>query len=147
MDKNTPLEIPPLRSALQPKHLYSLATGFESGDRIHLLAAVGGHRAGDVLDVLGYCLSLDEHGNPYALRAYVRASTTSSVGYGARQAVRFAEAGQQERWLSNVRPLRLTEIDITDHAEELALERCPVVAPVAAATPLPQPALGLRKAA
>ena len=128
---------------------YSVATGFEIADALHLLAAVGGHRPGDVLEVWGYCLSLDDQGQPYALLAYVRPSATHSVCYTERQAARFPAAGQQERWLSNVRPLLLTEIDITDHADELALERRPVAAaaPSAPAQPTHQPAARQRKAA
>ena len=142
-------ELPNILASFQPIPTYSVATGFEIADALHLLSHLAGHRQGDVLEVLGYCLSFDEQGQPYALLAYVRPSATECVTFTERQAARFPEAGQQERWLSNERPLLLTEIDITDHADALALERStPVVAaPSAAVLPFHQPAAGLRKAA
>ena len=119
MDK--PL-LPPLASALKGEKPISLLDGFQPGDLLHLLAEVVGRPAGTVLPVLGYCLCVDAQGQPYALRAYVPLSPAFATTYAGREAARFPEPGQQERWLGGVQ-MYFTEVDMTDHAHELRLER------------------------
>lgn len=114
--------LPPLRSALEPKLTYDMATGFCEGDLLHLLSAVARRPAGTVLPVLGQCLCLDASGLAWRLLAYVPASPQDCTTYAGRTASRFPEAGQQERWFAGVH-LVFTEIDITDSAEALAVER------------------------
>lgn len=113
--------IPPLRSALAPKEFFTLST-FLDGDLIHLLAEVARRPAGTVLPVLGQNACYDAKGNLWRLLAYVPASPEECTTYAGRQAARFPEAGQLERWFGGVH-LVFTEIDITDSAEGLALER------------------------
>jgi hypothetical protein len=100
------------------------------------------------LDVVGQCLCRDANGEAWRLLAYVAPSDGEFTSYADRQAARFPEAGQMERWFGSIY-LFFTEIDITDHADELALERCvpTVAAPSVPALPFHQPATGLRKAA
>ncbi|MGI4871361.1 MAG: hypothetical protein ACRYFX_09300 [Janthinobacterium lividum] len=119
MDK--PL-LPFLKGALTPKVPYSVEDGFRTGDLLHLLAEVAGRPAGTVLPVLGQCRCPDAHGRAWRLLAYVPASPTDCTTYAGRQASRFPEAGQVERWFAGVQ-MRFTEIDITDWADSLALER------------------------
>lgn len=119
MDK--PL-LPALPSAVPGEKPIALADGFEPGDLLHLQAELVGRPAGTVLPVLGYCLCLDGQGQPYALRAYLPLSPAFATTYGGREAVRFPEPGQQERWFNGVQ-MFFTELDITDHAHELLLER------------------------
>jgi hypothetical protein len=139
------LPIPPLRSALAPKEFFTLDS-FRDGDLIHLLAEVARRPAGTVLPVLGQNACYDAQGNLWRLLAYVPASPEECTTYAGRQASRFPEAGQLERWFGGVH-MRFTEIDITDSAESLALERCTeaVVIPMYPANQLGRPAL--RKAA
>ena len=118
---NKPL-LPPLASVLKGEKPIALTEGFQPGDLLHLLADVVGRPAGTVLPVLGYCLCVDAQGQPYALRAYVPLSPAFATTYAGREAARFPEPGQQERWLGGVQ-LYFTELDLTDHAHELRLER------------------------
>lgn len=113
--------IPPLRSALAPKESYAVAT-FLGGDLIHLLSSVAYWPAGTVLPVLGQCQYFDAQKQLWRLLAYVPASADECTTYAGRQARRFPEAGQLEQWFGGVHMV-FTEIDITDSAECLALER------------------------
>lgn len=144
MDKSL---IPPLRSALEPQHTFSLADGFVDGDLLHLLAEVAHRPAGTVLPVLGQCACYDATGQLWRLLAYVPASPLDCTTYAGRQASRFPEAGQLERWFAGVQ-MRFTEIDITDSAEALAVERHQeaIVIQMYPTTRTARPAL-LRKAA
>lgn len=137
--------IPPLRSALAPKECFTLST-FRDGDLLHLLAEVARRPAGTVLPVLGQLCCFDEHGQLWRLVAYVPASPLECTTYAGRQARRFPEPGQLERWFGGVH-LLFTEIDLTDSAEGLALERWSE-APVIPMYPANQQApRALRKAA
>lgn len=118
---NKPL-LPPLTSAVKGEKPIPLTEGFQPGDLLHLLAEVVGRPAGTVLPVLGYCLCFDGQGQAYALRAYVPLSPAFATTYAGREAARFPEPGQQERWLGGVQ-MYFTELDLTDHAHELRLER------------------------
>lgn len=119
MDK--PL-LPLLLSALKGEKPISLLDGLREGDLLHLLSALLGWPKGTVLPILGYCLCVDAQGQPYALRAYLPLSTVQGTTYAGREAARFPEPGQQERWFGGVQ-MRFTELDLTDHADELRLER------------------------
>lgn len=114
--------LPPLASALKGEPPIPLTEGLREGDLLHLLAEVAGRPQGTVLPVLGYCLCVDAQGQPHALRAYVPVCPAFATTYAGREAARFPEPGQQERWLGGVQ-MRFSEIDLTDHAHELALER------------------------
>lgn len=116
------MDLPALRSALLPNHSYSLTDGFVDGDLLHLLAEVARRPAGTVLPILGQCQCFDAQGKPWRLLAYVPASPLDCTTYAGRQASRFPEVGQVERWFAGVQ-MRFTEIDITDYADELAIER------------------------
>ena len=115
--------LPPLASALKGEKPILLAEGFLPGDLLHLRSEVVGRPAGTVLPVLGYCLCVDAQGQPYALRAYVPLCPGGATTYAGREAARFPEPGQRERWLGGVPMYPFTELDITDHAHELAVER------------------------
>jgi hypothetical protein len=121
VEKN--LVVPPLRSALGQKQEYDLATGFKDGDLLHLLTELQHHPASTVLPVLGQCCCYDAAGNLWRLLAYVPASPLDCTTYAGRQARRFPEAGQVERWFGGIHMV-FTEVDITDSAEALAVERC-----------------------
>jgi hypothetical protein len=137
--------IPNLRSALEPKASFSLDEGFNPDDLIHLLDEVARRPAGTVLPVLGQLRCCDASGRPWRLVAYVPASPLDCTTYAGRQASRFPEAHQEERWFAGVQ-MRFTEIDITDYAEGLALERT-TEAIVIQMYPATHQAARLRKAA
>lgn len=138
------LPVPPLRSALAPKESYAVDT-FLDGDMLHLLDELVHRPAGTVLPVLGQCQYFDAQRQLWRLLAYVPASTEECTTYAGRQASRFPEAGQLERWFGGVHMV-FTEIDITDSAEALALERR-TEALVIPMYPARQQAARLRKAA
>lgn len=114
--------LPAVASALKGEKPISLAEGLQEGDLLHLKAPLLGRPKGTVLPVLGYCLCFDAQQQPYALRAYVPLCPAQGTTYAGREAARFPEPGQRERWLGGVQ-MRFTELDLTDHAHELALER------------------------
>jgi hypothetical protein len=133
MDK--PL-LPALRSALpdqsgQPP--IDVSAGFAPGTKLHILhETIAGHLAGSVVPVLGQCVSRERPlSPPYALVAYVPVSATVCIAYAERSAAHFEVDQHVERWFSGIQ-LYFAEIDITDHAENLALEQ-PLVAPAAPA--------------
>ena len=114
--------LPPLPSALKGEKPIPLTEGLLEGDLLHFKAPIAGRPQGTVLPVLGYCLCLDAQGQPYALRAYVPLCPEYATTYAGREAVRFPEPNQRERWLGGIQ-LYFSELDLTDHAHELALER------------------------
>jgi hypothetical protein len=114
--------LPSVASALKGEKPITLAEGLQEGDLLHLKAPLLGRPTGTVLPVLGYCLCFDAQGQPYALRAYVPLCPEYATTYAGREAARFPEPGQRERWLGSIQ-LYFSEIDLTDHAHELALER------------------------
>jgi hypothetical protein len=137
MDK--PL-LPALRSALpdQPGQAFDVSLGLQPFDKLHVLnEAIAGHLAGSVLPVLGHCLSRETPtSQPYALVAYVAVSPTVCIPYAERSAAHFEVDQHIERWFGSIQ-LYLAEIDITDHADNLALERLTAAAPAAAPAPKP----------
>jgi hypothetical protein len=112
--------IPLLASPGNKRPSLPVAAGFTDGDLLHLTAPVLDFPKGTVLPVLGYCIDEEVDGTPYCVRAYVPGRGTTFSG---RQASRFRTALQREVWFGGLRPLFLTEIDVTDHAEALRLER------------------------
>lgn len=111
--------IPALPCSERAREKHAVADGFRDGDLLHLLKPVGDWPAGTVLPVLGYCLCQDVNFHGYALRAYVPGRSTT---YSGREAARFPAALQEEHWLGSI-PMVFAEIDITDHADALALSR------------------------
>lgn len=95
-----------------------VAAGFTATALLHLMGPVGDFPAGTVLPVPGYCIDEEVDGSPYCVRAYGRGTTFA--GWPAR---RFRTALQCELWFGGMRPLFFTEVDVTDHAEALRLER------------------------
>ncbi|MBH8558971.1 hypothetical protein [Hymenobacter negativus] len=120
MNKNKPSLIPELGSPQNKRTRLSVAAGFTETDLLHLTAPVLDFPKGTVLPVLGYCIDEEVDGTPYCVRAYVPGRGTTFAG---RQASRFRTALQREVWFGGIRPLFFTEIDVTDHAEALRLER------------------------
>ncbi|NML67641.1 hypothetical protein HHL22_20765 [Hymenobacter sp. RP-2-7] len=138
--------LPPLRGALNPKESHNLQDGFKEADLLHLLQPLAGRPAGTVLPVLGQLACFDARGQLWRLLAYVPASPSECTTYAGRQARRFPEAGQVERWFAGIPLGYFTEIDLTDSAECLALER-QTEAIVVPMYPANQQAQHLRKAA
>jgi hypothetical protein len=137
MDK--PL-IPALRNALpgQQNLIIEMSPGFEQTDKLHVInETVAGHLAGSVVPILGQCISRETPTSPpYALVAYVPVSPTVCIAYAERSAAHFEADQHIERWFSGVQ-LYFAEIDITDYAESLALERTALVATPSASTEKP----------
>ncbi|MDO7877350.1 hypothetical protein Q5H93_21575 [Hymenobacter sp. ASUV-10] len=118
--KNPKPLIPLLGSPVNKRAKLDVSEGFKEGDMLVLTGRVLSFRAGTVLPVLGYCLDMDVDGTPYCLRAYVPGKRTT---YAGRQASRFRTALQQEVWFGGMRSLYFTELDVTDHAEAIRLQR------------------------
>ena len=115
--------LPFLKGALNPKEPYNLSDGFRESDLLHVLGAGLPWPAGTVLPVLGQCLCRDAQGCAWRLLAYVPAAPQDCTTYAGRQARRFPEQGQTERWFGGIPLGYFTELDLTDYADELALER------------------------
>ena len=115
-----PSLIPLLASPGKKKPDLAVSAGFTETDLLHLTGPVLDFPKGTVLPVLGYCIDEEVDGTPYCVRAYVPGRGTTFAG---RQASRFRTALQREVWFGGIRPLFFTEIDVTDHAEALRLER------------------------
>jgi len=101
-----------------------VVTDLQPGDQLHLTAAILGFPKGMTRPIFGYCVHTDAQGQPYAVRAYVQPLERNhhAVAYTERDAGRYPTPGQQERWFGAVL-LYLTEIDLTDYADCLRLER------------------------
>jgi hypothetical protein len=112
--------IPLLRGPKKRRPELSVAQGFTDGDLLHLTGPVLGYEAGTVLPVLAFCIDEELDGTPYCVRAYVPGKGTT---YAGCQAARFRTALQKEQWFGGIRPLYFTEVDVTDHADMLRLER------------------------
>lgn len=117
--------VPSLRDATDKRKEHAVTT-LQGGDQLHLTAKLLGFPKGSVLPVYGYCALYDEQGQPYSVRAYVRPLSTDkpAVCFGEREAVRFRFDTQREQWFGSVL-MYLTEIDLTDFADCLRLERLP----------------------
>ena len=95
-------------------------------DLLHFLADVYGpdgetllFRKGSIVGLFGYCRHDDLNGMAYTVRVYLPGHGTT---WAARDAYRYPTALQQEVCFGPV-PELFTELDLTDHAEALALER------------------------
>ncbi|TVT43091.1 hypothetical protein FNT36_03090 [Hymenobacter setariae] len=97
------------------------ATTLQGGDQLHFTAPVLGFPKGGVQAIYGYCVYTDEQGQAYAVTAYVRGGQ-HAVAYTDREARRYPTANQREQWFGSVL-MYLTEIDLTDYADCLRLER------------------------
>jgi hypothetical protein len=98
---------------------FDLSDGFHPTDRLHVTRACEGFDAGTILPVLGYCRCYDDEGITYVVRAYVPGCGTTVAG---REAVRFPTAHQQEEIFVALPPF-ITELDVTELADHLAMER------------------------
>jgi hypothetical protein len=115
--------LPTLADALN-KRVRHTATDLLPGDQLHLTAPLLGFTRGRSLGIYGFCLHTDEQGQPYAVRAYVRpdALTDFVVAFSERDARKYPAANQREVWFGE-RLMYLVEIDLTDYADCLRLER------------------------
>ena len=99
-------------------------TDLMDGDLLHVRADILGAdgktllRKGTIVPVLGFVRCDDLQGLPYVVRAYVPGFGTTLACRDARM---FPTALQQEMLFSF--PETITELDLTDHADALALER------------------------
>jgi hypothetical protein len=118
--KSSPSLTPLLALPGQQELSLPVAAGFTENDLLRLAAPVLDFPSGTVLPVLGYCINEKVDGTPYCVRAYVPGRGTTFAG---RQASRFRTALQREVWIGGIRPLFFSEINITDQAEALRLER------------------------
>jgi hypothetical protein len=115
--------VPTLSDAVN-KRIKHNATTLQPGDQLHLTAPILGFTKGMTRPIYGYCLHLDEQGHAYAVTAYVQPLDMGqhTIAYTDREARRYPTANQQERWFGSVL-MYLTEIDLTDYADCLRLER------------------------
>jgi hypothetical protein len=111
--------VPNLPCAMKARVKHNISSGFQNGDLLHLGKEAAGYPAGTVLPVLGYCLCQDVNYDAYAVRAYVPGHGTTWSG---REAQRFPTAIQEEKLFDAI-PMLFTEIDITDCADALTLQR------------------------
>lgn len=121
-----PAPLVPTLPDLFNKRRRHLATSLQGGDQLHATSSLLGFKRGAVLPIYGYCVLADEHGQPYSVRAYVRpVSMDHAVAFDSREAVRYPAntlGTQQEYWFGSYL-MYLTEIDLTDYADCLRLER------------------------
>jgi hypothetical protein len=117
--------VPSLPDVLNRRRKH-VVTDLQGGDQLHATSALLGFKRGAVLPIYGYCVLTDESGQAYSVRAYVRpVSMDHAVAFDSREAVRFptnALGTQQEYWFGSYL-MYLTEIDLTDYADCLRLER------------------------
>ncbi|MGI4862397.1 MAG: hypothetical protein ACRYFZ_00625 [Janthinobacterium lividum] len=109
------------------KRVRHLITDLQAGDNLHPTSKLLGFPKGYTLPIYGYCALYDADGQPYQVRAYVRPLSFEQKGVVAsseREAVRFRFDNQREVWFGE-RLMYLLEIDLTDHADCLRLERLP----------------------
>jgi hypothetical protein len=119
----TPAPLLPTLPDASNKRVRHLSSDLQGGDQLHLTASILGFKRGAVLPLYGYCALFDETGRAYSVRGYVRPlSLDHAVPFSEREAVRFRFDNQQERWFGE-RLMYLTEIDLTDYADCLRLER------------------------
>jgi hypothetical protein len=114
----------PTLADLFNKRVRHAITALQAGDSLHLTAPVHGFARGRKLGIYGYCVQYDTQGQPYAVVAYVRPDELSryAVAYAEREAGRYPTDSQREQWFSSVL-MYLVEIDLTDYADCLRLER------------------------
>lgn len=115
--------VPTLTDAVNKRVKHS-ATTLQPGDQLHLTAPILGFPKGISRAIHGYCLHLDEQGRAYAVTAYVQPLDMGkhTIPYTEREARRYPTPNQREQWFGSVL-MYLTEIDLTDYADCLRLER------------------------
>ncbi len=120
----TPAPLVPTLADVVNKRLRHPATDLQAGDQLHFTAPVLGFPRGTSRAIYGYCVYTDDQGQAYAVRAYVRPTNLGDfvVAFTERDARRYPTANQQERWFGEYL-MYLTEIDLTDYADCLRLER------------------------
>lgn len=123
----TPATLVPTLTDLFNKRVKHLATDLQPGDQLHLTAPILGLPKGSVQAIYGYCVHTDAQGQAYAVTAYVRPTSLGAavVAFTERDARRYPTENQQERWFGEYL-MYLTEIDLTDYADCLRLERLSV---------------------
>jgi hypothetical protein len=106
------------------KRVRHLATDLQPGDALHLMAPLLGFKKGRKVSIYGYCVEYDTQGQAFSVTAYVRPDGLGdhTLAYAERQAGRYPTANQKEQWFGSVL-MYLTEIDLTDYADCLRLER------------------------
>ncbi len=120
----TPAPLVPSLPDVACKRTRHAITDLRDGDLLHVLADIAGpdgkplFRKGTIVPVLGFVRCDDLTGLAYVVRAYVPGFGTSLACRDARM---FPTALQQEMLFSY--PETITEVDLTDHADALALER------------------------
>ena len=114
----------PTLTDLFNKRLKHPATDLQPGDSLHLTAPILGFPKGRKVAIYGYCVQFDTQGFAYSAVAYVRPDGLSehAVAYSEREAGRYPTDAQRELWFGSVL-MYLTEIDLTDYADCLRLER------------------------
>jgi len=124
--------LPSLPDAQRPRDKsanHNLSTHpLRGGDQLHVKQALLGFPRGMVLPICGYRTLRDPDGTVYGVTAYVLplADTPHAVAFTERDYKRFPSATQSERWFGTP-PVCLVEIDLTDHEDDLRLERGPEV--------------------
>lgn len=115
--------VPTLADAVN-KRIKHNATALQPGDQLHLTAPILGFPKGISRAIHGYCLHRDEQGRAYAVTAYVQPLDMGqhTIAYTDREARRYPTPNQREQWFGSVL-MYLTEIDLTDYADCLRLER------------------------
>jgi hypothetical protein len=114
----------PTLADLFNKRVKHAATDLRPGDSFHLTAPMLGFPKGRKVSIYGYCVQYDTQGHAYAVTAYVRPDELNdhAVAYSEREAARYPTDSQREQWFGSVL-MYLTEIDLTDYADCLKLER------------------------
>jgi hypothetical protein len=114
----------PTLADLFNKRVRHAITDLKAGDSLHLTAPVHCFPRGRKLAIYGYCTQFDTQGQAYAVTAYVRPDDLDhyTVAYAEREAGRYPIDSQREQWFGSVL-MYLVEIDLTDYADCLRLER------------------------
>jgi hypothetical protein len=120
----TPATLVPALTDLFNKRVKHPATALQPGDSLHLTAPLLGFPKGRKVAVYGYCVQIDTQGFAYSAVAYVRPDSLNdhAVAYSEREAARYPAVDQREQWFGSVL-MYLTEIDLTEYADCLKLER------------------------
>lgn len=117
-----------LPDALRPRAItHNLAESpLRGGDQLHLTAAVLGLPKGITLPIAGFCATVALDGTTVNVVAYVlpMSATAHSVGFSERDYRRFPCALYREKWFGTP-PVCFVEIDLTDYADCVKLERLP----------------------
>jgi hypothetical protein len=117
----TPAPLVPMLTDVVNKRHKHLATDLQPGDQLHFTAPILGFARGTVHALYGYCVHFDTHGSAYAVTGYINGGP-HAVPYTEREARRYPTANQHEQWFGSVL-MYMTEIDLTDYADCLRLER------------------------